>query len=57
MLWVYSSMSVGAVLTIVNALTLLAEIRVERKDILDVIDHEVDDVVQEVELSLAAQKA
>lgn len=57
MVWVYSSMSVGAVLTIVNALALLAEIRIERKDILDVVDHEADDAVQEVELALAAQKA
>jgi TRAP-type C4-dicarboxylate transport system permease small subunit len=57
MVWVYSSLSVGAVLTIVNALALLLEIRVDRKDILDVVDHEADDVVQEVEMALSAQKA
>lgn len=57
MVWVYSSMSVGAVLTIVNALTLLAEIWIERKDILEVVDHEADDVVHEIELSLRPQKA
>lgn len=57
MVWVYSSMSVGAALTIVNALALLLEIWLDGKDILDVVDHEVDDVVHEVELSLATQKA
>lgn len=57
MVWVYSSLSVGAALTIVNALALLLEIRVDRTDILDVVDHEADDVVQEVEMSLSTQKA
>lgn len=59
MVYVYASMSVGAALTIVNVLTLLAEVWVEKKDILDVIDHEADEVVEEVEreLALAAQKA
>ncbi len=57
MVWVYSSLSVGAALTIVNALALLFEIRVDRKDILDVVDHEADDVVAEVEMSLSTQKA
>lgn len=58
MVWVYASMSVGAALTIVNAVVLLVEVVLEKKDILDVIDHEADDAVHEVELSLAAaQKA
>jgi TRAP-type transport system small permease protein len=58
MVWVYSSMSVGAALTIMNALTLLAEVWLEKKDILDVVDNEADEVVHEVELSLATpQKA
>lgn len=58
MVYVYASMSVGAALTIVNVFTLLAEVWVEKKDILDVIDHEADEVVEEVEreLALAAQK-
>jgi TRAP-type C4-dicarboxylate transport system permease small subunit len=56
MVWVYSSLSVGAALTIVNALALLIEIRINRTDILDVVDHEVDDVVHEVEMSLQGQK-
>jgi TRAP-type transport system small permease protein len=57
MAWVFSSMSVGAALTIVNALTLLAELWVEKKDILDVIDNEAEEAVHEIERSLAAQKA
>lgn len=57
MVYVYSSISVGAALTIVNAVALLAEVWVEKKDILDVIDHEADEAVQEFELSLATQKA
>jgi TRAP-type C4-dicarboxylate transport system permease small subunit len=59
MVYVYASMSVGASLTIINILTLLAEVWVEKKDILDVIDHEADEVVEEVEreLARASQKA
>jgi len=57
MVWVYASLSVGAALTIVNALALLVEVWIDRKDILDVVDHEVDDVVHEVEMSLSTQKA
>ena len=57
MAWVYASMSVGAALTIANALALLAEVWLDKKDILDVIDHEADEAVQEMDLSLAPQKA
>lgn len=58
MVWVYASMSAGAALTIANALALLVEVWIEKKDILDVIDHEADEAVHEVELSMAAaQKA
>lgn len=57
MAWVYASMSVGAALTIVNAIALLLEVWVEKKDILDVIDHEADDAVKEMDLSLDQQKA
>ncbi len=56
MAWVYASMSVGAALTIVNAIALLIEVLVEKKDILDVIDHEADDAVREISLPLEAQK-
>ena len=57
MAWVYASMSVGAGLTIVNALALLAEVWLDKKDILDVIDNEADEAVQEMDLSLEPQKA
>lgn len=57
MVWVYSSMAIGAVLTIMNAVVLLLEVWLEKKDILDVVDHEADEAVQEAELSLAPQKA
>ena len=59
MVYVYSAMSAGAALTIANALVLLAEVWTEKKDILDVVDHEADEAVEEVEreLALAAQKA
>lgn len=57
MAWIYASMSVGAALTIVNAITLLIEVWVEKKDILDVIDHEADEAVKEMDLSLDTQKA
>ena len=57
MVWVYSSMAVGSVLTIMNAVVLLLEVWLDKKDILDVVDHEADEAVQEAELSLAPQKA
>ena len=56
MAWIYASMSVGAALTIVNAIGLLVEVWVEKKDILDVIDHEADDAVMEMDLSLETPK-
>jgi TRAP-type C4-dicarboxylate transport system permease small subunit len=57
MAWVYASMSVGAALTIINAVALLAEVWLDKKDILDVIDHEADEAVEEMDLSLAPRKA
>ena len=56
MAWVYASLPVGAALTILNALALLAEVWVDKKDILDVVDHEAEDAVQEMNLALAQQK-
>lgn len=57
MSWVYASMSVGAALTIINAVALLAEVWVDKKDILDVVDHEADDAVREMDLSIDPPKA
>lgn len=58
MVLVYSSMSVGAALTILNAVVLLLEVWLDKKDILDVVDHEADEGVQQVQVSLSApQKA
>ena len=49
MTYVYASMSVGAVLTIVNAITLLAETYLEKKDILEVIDFEMEEAIANAE--------
>jgi TRAP-type C4-dicarboxylate transport system permease small subunit len=57
MLWVYSSMSVGAALTIVNAVVLLIETVLEKKDILEVIDYEMEEALHDAELALAERKA
>lgn len=57
MSWIYASMSIGAALTIVNAIALLAEVWLDKKDILEVIDNEAEEAVQEMDLSLAPQKA
>lgn len=51
MVYVYASMSVGAVLTIINAITLLIEIRIEHKDILEVIDVEMEEALADVQLA------
>jgi TRAP-type C4-dicarboxylate transport system permease small subunit len=57
MLWVYSSMSVGAALSIVNAVVLLVETVLEKKDILDVIDYEMEEALHDADLALAERKA
>lgn len=57
MLWVYASMSVGAALTIVNALVLLLETVLEKKDILEVIDYEMEEALHDADLALAHRKA
>jgi TRAP-type C4-dicarboxylate transport system permease small subunit len=57
MAWVYASLSVGAALTIINGLTLLVEVWLDKKDILDVVDNEAEEVVQEMDLSVSPQKA
>lgn len=49
MIWVYSSMSVGAALTIINSITLLIETVIDKKDILEVIDYEMEEALAEVE--------
>jgi TRAP-type transport system small permease protein len=49
MVYVYASMSIGAALTIVNAITLLAETVLEKKDILEVIDFEMEEALADVE--------
>lgn len=53
MVWIYASMSTGAVLTMMNGLALLAEIRLDRKDILEVIDFELEEALGEVETVMA----
>ena len=57
MVWVYASMSVGAVLTIVNAVVLLVETWLEKKDILEVIDVEMEEALQDAGLALCERKA
>lgn len=52
MLYVYASMSVGAALTIVNAIALLMETCIEKKDILEVIDYEMEEALAEAEQAL-----
>ena len=42
-------MSVGAALTIINSITLLTEILIDKKDILEVIDYEMEEALAEVE--------
>ena len=53
MVWIYASMSTGAALTIMNGVALLAEIRIEKKDILEVIDFELEEALGEVETVMA----
>ena len=53
MVWIYASMSTGAVLTIMNGLALLGEIWIEKKDILEVIDFELEEALDEVETAMA----
>lgn len=53
MVWIYAAMSTGAVLTIMNGVALLAEIRLDRKDILEVIDFELEEVLGELETAMA----
>jgi heme exporter protein D len=50
-------MSVGAALTIINAVVLLIETVLEKKDILDVIDYEMEEALHDAELALAERKA
>lgn len=56
MVYVYASMSVGAVLTMVNSVVLLAETYLEKKDILEVIDYEMEEALADAELALANRK-
>ncbi|WP_167577421.1 TRAP transporter small permease [Ammoniphilus sp. YIM 78166] len=43
MVFVYSSMSIGAVLTIINLIAFMLDIYINKKDILHVIDEEITD--------------
>ncbi|TAL80634.1 MAG: TRAP transporter small permease [Candidimonas sp.] len=52
MVYVYASMSIGAALTIVNAIMLLVETYIDKKDILDVIDFEMEEALADVEHAL-----
>ena len=52
MVYVYASMSIGAALTIVNAITLLVETYIDKKDILEVIDFEMEEALADVEHAL-----
>lgn len=45
MVYVYASMSIGAVLTILNSIALLVDIYVNKKDILEVIDVEAEEAL------------
>ncbi|WP_134698723.1 TRAP transporter small permease [Ammoniphilus sp. YIM 78166] len=45
MVYVYSAMSIGAALTILNVITLLIDIYINKKEILDMIDFEVEDAI------------
>jgi TRAP-type C4-dicarboxylate transport system permease small subunit len=47
--YVYASMSVGAALTMLNAVTLLVETYIDKKDILEVIDYEMEEALADVE--------
>jgi TRAP-type C4-dicarboxylate transport system permease small subunit len=47
MVWLYSAMSVGAILTILNSITLLVDLYINKKDILVVIDLEVEEALAE----------
>jgi TRAP-type C4-dicarboxylate transport system permease small subunit len=47
MIYIYSAMSVGAVLTIVSSIALLLDIYLNKKDILEVIDLEVEEALAE----------
>jgi TRAP-type C4-dicarboxylate transport system permease small subunit len=53
MVWIYASMSIGALLTIMNGVALLAEIWIEKKDILEVIDFELEEALGEVQTVMA----
>ncbi len=57
MAFVYASMSIGAALTMVNAITLLIEIHIDQKDILEVIDFEMEEALAEVEHAQAVHEA
>ena len=56
MVYVYASMSIGAALTIVNAITLLVETYIDKKDILEVIDFEMEEALADVEHALHDRK-
>ena len=56
MIYVYAAMSVGAALTIVNATTLLLETYVDKKDILNVIDFEMEEAIADAENALIQKK-
>lgn len=47
MFYVYSAMSTGAILTILSSIALLLDIYLNKKDILEVIDQEVEDALAE----------
>lgn len=48
MVYVYASMSIGAALTMMNAITLLIETYIDKKDILEVIDFEMEEALADV---------
>lgn len=52
MAYIYASMSIGAALTMMNAITLLVETYIDKKDILDVIDFEMEEALADVEHAL-----
>jgi TRAP-type C4-dicarboxylate transport system permease small subunit len=48
MAYIYSSMSIGAALTIMNSIALLVETFINNKDILEVIDFEMEEALTDV---------
>jgi len=56
MVWVNASMAVGATLTLINSIVLLVETVIDKRDILDVIDFEMEEALSDVEAALAARK-